>query len=77
MKIIYDLQINFVKKIHLPDWQIYLPHAIGQRDLLSPGFNINTFSLVQVLAWHQRQAITWTNADQDLLYSRQHHKATK
>ena len=31
---IYDLEENFVQ-IHLPEWQFYLPYAIGQWDMSS------------------------------------------
>ena len=34
---IYDLEEKFTQ-IHLPDWQFYLPWAIGQWAMLSPVF---------------------------------------
>ena len=43
MQIIYGLQVNFAK-INVSDWQFYSLQALAQGEMLSPGYDIITWT---------------------------------
>ena len=51
--------------MHFVEWKLLCVDLIFT-SLYSPTGPINDMSaMVQVMAWHKRQAITWTNGDLD------------